>query len=170
MEYTIEMKKDELVAAVGLYMRAGVEFIAQGDDGKLRSPDDLTKAELVGWLSVQKEKLGDPIEVTAEFIAENPEVASKFKLGDVMLNPPKPSEPVPPVPHVPTAPQAPAMRAPTATQVRSAAKLLYFHGVKIHKINDQIISGRIYKDITLENGTGYKITLEEFEKNVTDHA
>lgn len=166
------MKKDDLIRAIGLYVKAGVAWNIVLNDVAL-DPADLNKNELVAWLADKKEKHGVVVEVTDALIAEKPELIDEGKeVGDVyfVLTPSGAERPAP-TPQEPPAPPAPVhftrKEDHTAEAVRLAASPLYYHGVRILSCQDQLIGHRIYKDIVLENGVGYKLTLEEFKKDVT---
>jgi hypothetical protein len=43
---------------------------------------------------------------------------------------------------------------------------LYYRGVRILSVTDQIISGKIFKSIQMENGLGFKLSLEQYADEV----
>lgn len=143
------MKKEELISRVRAYTGVGIEW------DLAEEIEALTKADLVNWL-----------------MAKEPEYVS-------IVSPP----PAPPEEQTEAASAAqPAASVPsdaidkrtnrTPEAVKQASRIMYYRGVKVRSVIDQIMSGRIYKDITLENGLGYKLTMKEFEDDITyeDHA
>lgn len=168
MNYTEDMKKDELVAAANLFIKAGIKW-DHPNDAKQEGPNALVKADLIVWLNAMTARLGTPLEITQAWIEENPELGAKYQVGDVLLKPVEGAEePAPPSPK--PAPQAtPGMKPVTAAQVKRETAALYLHGVKIRTVRNEIISGRVYKHVELENGVAYTMPLHEYETTVKAH-
>lgn len=132
------LKKPELINRVAEFVKAGVIW-----DVPEAKPEDLNRNELIAWLTANENKIPGSVPVPAAEIAA-PEALPEVPPASASIEPP----------HSPEA-------------VKKANRRAYYHGVLIKTLQDNLIGHRIYKDIILENGVGYKLTREEFDRDVT---
>ena len=132
-----KLSKEELLEQVGIKLTDGADWGIEG-----RGPDSLNKGELVKWLEATEKKVEAPV-------------------NTVQAEPEKPKK------HDAPAMTGGAMEDHTPEGVKNAARRQFYRGIRIHTVKDQLIGHRIYKDIVLENGLGYKLSLDEWSRDVT---
>lgn len=147
-----KLNKKQLIEKVAEYEAKGVKWIAP------ETPDEMNKADLIQWLTYKEPEFeAGPIEIKSE--AEGTVILESLKEGEIRQ--------VQPSPMMTNGPRE--NHSPEA--VKRAARKQFYHGIEVLTVQDQLIGHRIYKDIKLMNGTGYKLTLEEFALDITykDH-